>query len=163
MAHGEDATGSADAFAADDESTVVQGTVFEEDVFEQSLTDVGIQLFAGANIFVEAHAAFNHYEGTHFLLGHADASHHDGHDVLALHRGLLAAGEETQHGTSPPLCADGREEVADFFLEKNDQSQSSQINHLVEYGTHEAHLKNLRGHKPNQEKNDDAHQHVGGT
>ena len=75
---------------ADDHSAVVQRRVFEEDIFDEPLVDVGVDEVARAYHLVEPHATFHHDERPHLLFAHAHAGHDDWDDFVAVRHVVLA-------------------------------------------------------------------------
>ena len=67
VAHGEDASCRVDAFARDNHCAIVQRAVFEKDIFNESLTDVGIDEFARVHLFLKRRRAFDDDECAHLL------------------------------------------------------------------------------------------------
>lgn len=157
----QDAAGSLNAVVAYDHGSVMQGAVLEEDVFNQSLRDVGVDDVARADVLVQSHLALQYDEHAHLLLAHVDAGHYDGQDFGTLGLVFAAALEETRNDARVALRADGREKPAYFFLKQDYQGQTTHIDHLVENRTQQAHFKHLRHQNPYQDKHDDARKDVG--
>ena len=80
MTHWQDATGSLDVAVADNHSTIVEGGVLEEDVFDELLTDTGIDAFTRVDHIVQRHIALDDDEGSHLAFTHIQTRHDDRHD-----------------------------------------------------------------------------------
>ena len=79
-----DATGSNDFVVGYYHCTVVEWTVFEENVLDKALCDAGIDGLAGTDVFCQGDIVLQHDECTHFLFAHIDAGHDDGEDGFSV-------------------------------------------------------------------------------
>ena len=163
MGHGQDTARSLDALLADDHCSIVQGTILEEDVLDEALIDVGIDDVTRAHHIIQRHVMLNDNEGAHLLPAHADAGHHDGHDVLVGDVSLLVARKEIDELLDVPVRTQRQQETAYLLLEEDDESQHTHADQLVEDGAQELHLQHLRHHQPDEDEHQDADEHIEGA
>ena len=163
--YGQDTSCCLDAFLADDHGAVVQGAVFEEDVLDEPLVDVGVYQLSRAYDVVQRQAPFYHYQGAHLLFAHAHAGHHDGHYLVFL--GAVFSPAVLLHPVEQALylavCADVEEEVAYLILKEDDEGQCAYAHQLVEDGAQQPHLKGLRYQQPEHNEHQHPVEHVQGA
>ena len=162
MRHRQDAACGADALPADDHSSVVQGRVFEEDVLDEPLVDVGIDDVARLDDVVERCHPFDDDERTHLVASHVHASHDDGHDGGLVGFGFLLPrrAEEACQRFHPLVGTEVVEKLADVVLEEDDDRQHAHTDKLVHDASQEAHLQDAADKEPHQDEHDDADEHV---
>ena len=73
MRHRKDATCTHDFRAIDDEGAIVQGTVLEEDIFNQARIDIGVNHIARALIVSQRNSLLHHNECARPGFGHVHA------------------------------------------------------------------------------------------
>ena len=140
----------------------MQRTVFEKDVLDKPLIDVGIDEFAGTYDIVEGQVAFDDNQCPDLLFAHTHAGHDDGHDVVLVCFFIvfLVAPDEFEETFHLPVCTDREKEVADFFLEQDNQCQCTDADQLVENGTQKFHFQYLRDKQPEYDENQHAEEYV---
>ena len=166
VAHGEDASCGTQTVTGDDERSVVQGRVLEEDVLDEALVHVGIDDVARGDDVVERHVALQDDEGSHLVFRHGHTCHDHGHDAatqtVAVGSGGVAVlrGEEAHQSAYALMAAEVVEELTDVVLEDDDDGNHAHGDELVEDGAEEAHLQYLRYEHPHHDEHDDAHEGV---
>ena len=154
------------ATVGNNHGAVVQGTVLKEDVFNQSLANVGVDEVARLLLFLQRIIALNNNERPNLLLRHVDASHNDGQNMLAIKVEIIAlatAKEFAQHIIATVARTDVGEELTDFFLKQYDESERTDADHLIHDTAHEAHVKHLRNEQPYEYENQYSGKHICGT
>ena len=161
--HGQYTSCGTDAFFRDDHGSVVQRRVLEEDVFYESLIDVGVYQVAGLHYIVEPHGALYHDECAHLAPRHVDARHHNGHYCLLVGLRILRSSarcEEPGDNLEAAVRTERIEELAYLFLKKYDETDDTDAHQLVHNRTEEPHLEHLADEKPYYYEHYDADEHI---
>lgn len=119
---GKNAARSFDALVRDNHGSIVQRTALEEDAFDETLVDVGIDDVSRIDDSAQSYVSLQHNQCTHLLLAHTHAGHHDGHHVFAV---CILGGTMAEYASEYVLVllrTDGGKEVANLFLEQDNQS-----------------------------------------
>ena len=146
----------------------MEGTVLEEDVFDEPLGYLCIDLFSCTGKVSQRQVVLNHDERSHPLLAHVHASHYDGEDGLTLVAELacvlvLVQSEETQEAMCLLSGPKVIEEAADVLLEKDDDGKRSYAHQLVEDASQQLHLQHLADDYPAADEEQDAIEDVDGA
>ena len=158
--NGQDAASRLDAVFTDHHGAIVEGTVLEEDIFNQSLVDIGIDDVARAHHVVKRHVMLNHNQRPHLLLTHAHAGHHDGQHIFMPQVLLLGTGEEAYQRTGILMRTQRQQEAANLLLEDDNQGYHTHTDQFIEDGPQQPHLQHLRHHQPEQDKDQDARKDI---
>ncbi len=165
--NGKNATSRLNALVGNNHGTIVKGAVFEEYILNEALRDVGIDLVARGDIFVEPYVTLYNNECAHLLLRHAHAGHDDGHNLFVAH-GIFSfffifKSQQSLQEMDTWARTDGAKKVADFFLKQHNQRERTHIDHLVENAAQQAHLKNLRHKYPTHDEDHNTTKDIGGA
>ena len=124
VAYWQDTARSFNAFAGYYHCSVVQRRVFEENVFYETLVDVGINGVSGFHDIIEWGTAFDDDQCTDFCLRHTHTGQYNGHNHLASSLAVLlipTLAEEPAELFDALMCTKRIEKTTDFFLKKHNQ------------------------------------------
>ena len=161
VGHGQDATGSFQAFVTDYHGAVVQRTVLEKDIFDKALVDVSVDDIARLDDFVQPHVALDDNQRACLLLAHAETGHYDGHDFLAVYVRFLPPAEPPHQSAHVAPRTYAGKEMAYFLLKEDYQGQGAHIDQLVEDAAQQTHLEDLGNQYPDQHEYQYAGKDVG--
>ena len=160
---GQQTTGGVNAHFRYDHGAVVEGRIFEEDIFDESLRNLRIDLLPRFREVEQVLVTLQDNQRPDFLFAHADAGSHERHDVFVIQAFVLAVSAQPSHEERGALGADAGEKLPDFFLKEHDECQSTDIDQAVEDATEQSHLEKLRNEDPNNDENQYAGEDVGRT
>ena len=144
---GEDAPGGEDLVAADDDGTIVEGRVFEEQGFEKGGGNHSIDSFAGADKLFHLVGAFENDESAGFGLGHVHAGLDVGFEIDpgAFVDIAFPELETFEDGVACELGlgADEKKEFADFGLKDDDQGDEADTHDTSKDLAAETHVENV--------------------
>src|SRR5574344_1569867 len=109
-------------------------TVFEENIFNKALVQVGIYIITCTYNIIERYSLFNYNQRTYFLFAHAHTCQYNRHYICPFNCICFSSGDKSYHFTGTPLSlrTNSKQEVANLILKEDDKSQHTDTYQFIE-------------------------------